>query len=107
MPHEEVQPCHPKKHEQRVRASILGEADMVSHKGQGKCARNSNRPRKLLSEKIDHRDGEDSKDQRDNPKISFRFGERIELMGNHEKKGGLEISWIVFIKSDLALETIS
>ena len=107
MPHQEVKPHQSKKHKQRVRAPILGEADVVSHEGQGKCAWKGHRRRKLLSEEIDHWDGEDSKDQRDDSKVSLRFGEGIELMGKHEKKGSLKISWIIFIKPDLAFEIIS
>jgi hypothetical protein len=61
----------------------------------------------LVSKEIDHRDGESSKDQRNDSKVSFRFGERIEHMGNHEEKGSLEIIWVIFIKLDLAFEIIS
>jgi hypothetical protein len=107
MFYEEIETSHSEEHKQGIGAPILGEANVVSHKGQGKCAWKGNRRRKLLSKEIDHRDGESTKDQRNDSKVSFGFGKGIELMGNHEEKGSLEISWVIFIKLDLAFEIIS
>jgi hypothetical protein len=61
----------------------------------------------LLCKKIDHRDGKSSEDQGDDSKVSFRLGERIELMGEDKKERWLKISRILFIIGKLGLKIIS
>jgi len=105
--YEEIEACHPKEHEQGVRASILGEADMVGHKGERKSTSKGNERRKLSCKEIDHGDGEGSEDQGDNPEVSFGLGKRIELVGENEEKGRMKIRWILFIEFYLAFEVVS
>jgi hypothetical protein len=105
--YEEIEACHPKEHEQGVRASILGEADVVGHEGQRKGTGKGDERRKLSCKQIDHGDGEDSEDQGDNPEVSFGFGERIELVGENEEKGRVKIRRILFIEFYLAFEVVS
>jgi hypothetical protein len=107
MPHQEVKPHHSKKHKQGIGASILGEADVVSHEGQREDTRKGDERRKLFCKQIDHGDGEDSEDQGDNPEVSFGLGERIELVGENEEKGRMKIRWILFIEFYLAFEVVS
>ena len=80
---------------------------MVSHKGQREGAEKGNERRKLSCEEINHGDGKGSKDQGDDSKVSFGFGERIELMGENEEEGRMKIRWILFIEFYLAFEVIS
>jgi hypothetical protein len=61
----------------------------------------------LFCEKIDHGDGKSPEDQGDDSKVSFRPGERIELMGENKKKGRVKIRWVLLIKLYLASEIIS
>jgi hypothetical protein len=105
--YEEIEACHSEEHEQGVRASILGEADVVGHEGQRKGTGKGDERRKLSGKQIDHGDGEDSEDQGDDPEVSFGLGERIELVGENEKKGRMKIGWILFIEFYLAFEVIS
>ena len=102
-----IEARHPEEHEQGVRASILGEADVVSHEGQRKGTGKGDERRKLSGKQIDHGDGEDSEDKGDNPEVSFGLGERIELVGKDEEKGRMKIRWILFIEFDLPSEIVS
>jgi len=105
--YEEIEACHSKEHEQGVRASILGEADVVGHEGQRKGTGKGDERRKLSCKEIDHGDGEGSEDQGDNPEVSFGLGKRIELVGENEEKGRMKIRWILFIEFYLAFEVVS
>jgi hypothetical protein len=105
--YEEIEACHSEEHEQGVRAPILGEADVVSHEGQRKGTGKGDERRELSCEEIDHGDGEDSEDQRDDSKIPFGLGERIELVGENEEKGRMKKRRILFIEFYLAFEVIS
>ena len=105
--HKEVEADHSDDHEKGIVTPVLGEGDMVSHEGERETARQGNAGGELSSKKVDHKDTKSAKDQWNDSKVSFRFGEGIELMGNHEKKRSLEISWIIFIKLDLAFDIIS
>ena len=80
---------------------------MVSHEGQRKGTGKGDERRELYCEEIDHGDGEDPEDQRDDSKIPFRLGERIELMGENEEKGRVKKRRILFIEFYLAFEVIS
>jgi len=80
---------------------------MVGHKGKGKSTSKGDGTRKLSCKEIDHRDGEGSEDQGDNPEVSFRLGERIELMGKDEEEGRMKISRILLIKFNLPSEIVS
>lgn len=62
MPDKEVKACYPDEQEQRIGTPILGEADVVSHKGEGKSAWEGDCWRELSAQEIDHRDRENSKD---------------------------------------------
>jgi hypothetical protein len=107
MPHKKVESSHSEEHEQGVGASILGEADVVGHEGQREGRWEGDRRGKRSCKEIDHGNGESSKDQRDDAKVSFWFGERIELMGENKEKGRMNEAWIFFIKFYLAFEIIS
>jgi len=100
--YEEIEACHSEEHEQRVRASILGEADVVGHEGQRKGAGKGDERRKLSCKQIDHGDGEGSEDQGDDSEVSFGLGERIELVGENEEKGRMKIRGILLIEFYLA-----
>ena len=80
---------------------------MVGHKSQRKGAEKSNERRKLPCKEIDHGDGKGPEDQGDDSKVSFGFGERIELMGENEEEGRMKVTWIFLIKFYLAFETVS
>jgi hypothetical protein len=105
--YEEIEARHSEEHEQGVRASILGEADVVSHEGQREGTGKGDERRKLFCKQIDHGDGEDSEDQGDNPEVSFGLGERIELVGENEEKGRMKIRWILFVEFYLAFKIVS
>jgi hypothetical protein len=105
--HKKVETSHSEEHEQRVGASILGEADVVGHEGQREGRREGDRRGKRSCEEIDHRDGEDSEDQRDDAEVPFRFGERIELVCEDEEEGRMKIRRILFVKFYLVFEVIS
>jgi len=80
---------------------------MVGHKGQGKSTSKGDGRGELSGKEIDHGNGEDSKDQRKDTKVSFRFGERIKLMGEDKEEGRMKIGWILLIKFDLPSEIVS
>jgi hypothetical protein len=80
---------------------------VVGHEGQRKRTGKGNGRRKLSCKEIDHRDGEDSEDQRNDPEVPFRLGERIELMGENKKEGRMKIRRVLFIKLDLPTEIVS
>jgi hypothetical protein len=80
---------------------------MVGHEGQRKGTGKGDERRKLSGKEIDHRDGEGSEDQGDNPEVSFGLGERIELMGQNKEKGRMKIRRILFIEFYLAFEVVS
>ncbi len=107
MPHKEIKTSHSKEHEHGIGSSILGEADVVGHEGQRKGTGEGDRKGKRSCEEIDHGDGEDSEDQRNDSKVSFWLGERVELMGENKKEGRMKISRFLFIKFYLAFEVIS
>jgi len=105
--HKEIETCHSKKHEQGIGATILREADVVSHEGQREGAGKGDERRKLSRKEIDQGDREGSEDQRDDSEIPFGFGERIELVGENKEEGRVEISRSLFIKLYLAFKVIS
>jgi hypothetical protein len=104
--HEEIEACHSKEHKHGVGASILGEADVVSHKDQREGAGKGDERRKLSCKKIDHGDGKSSEDQGDDSEVSFGLGERIELMSENKEKGGVKERWVFTIKFQLTLKII-
>jgi hypothetical protein len=79
---------------------------MVGHEGQREGAGKGDGRRKLPRKEIDHRDGEGSKDQRNDTEIPFRFCKGIKLMGDNKKKRRMEEGWVLFIEFYLILETI-
>jgi hypothetical protein len=85
----------------------LGKTDVVGHKGQRHGAWKGDERRKLSCKQVNHGDGKGSEDQRDDPKVSFGLGERIQLMGENKKEGRMEIRRILLIKLYLASEIIS
>ncbi len=85
MPHKEIKAAYPEKHEQRIRASILGETDVIRHKGQREGTEKCNGGRKLSCKEIDHGDGEGSENKRDDPKVPFWFCEWVELVRKDKK----------------------
>jgi hypothetical protein len=87
MFHKEVEAGYSEKHEQRIRASILGETDVIGHQGQREGTEKCNVRRKLSCKEIDHGDGEGSENQRDDPEVSFWLCEWVELVGKDEKEG--------------------
>jgi len=80
---------------------------VVSHEGKGEGAGKGDGRGEGYCKEIDHWDGESSKDQRDDPEIPFRFGERIELVCEDEEEGRMKEGWVLFIKFYLAFEIIS
>jgi hypothetical protein len=54
---------------------------MIDHKGQRESAGKGDGRRKLSGKKVDHGNGEDSRDQRNDTKIPFWFCKGIKLMG--------------------------
>jgi hypothetical protein len=104
---EEIEACHSEEHKQGVRAAILGEADVIGHKGQREGAEKGNERRKLSCKEIDHRDGKGSEDQGDDSEVSFGLGEGIELVGENEKKRRVKISRILLIIVKLTSKIIS
>jgi len=107
MFYKEVKPCHSEEHEHRVRPSILREADVISHEGQGEGAGEGDGRRKGSCKQIEHGDGEGSEDQGDDPEVSFGLGERIKLMGEDEEERRMKEGRVFFIKFDLSFEIIS
>jgi hypothetical protein len=85
MFHKEVKTSYSKKHKQRVGPPLLGEADMIGHKGEGKGRRKGNGRGKVFRQEIKHGNGEDSKDQRNNSEVSFWLCKWIEDMGQNKK----------------------
>jgi hypothetical protein len=71
---------------------------MIGHEGQRECAWKCDGRGEGLCKEVNHRDGKGSKDQRDDPEVSFWFCEGVELVGEDEKEGGMEISWVLFVK---------
>ncbi len=53
---------------------------MVNHESEREGARKSNGGGEELREKVDHRDGKGSKDQRNDTKVPFWFCERVKLV---------------------------
>ena len=80
---------------------------MVGHEGQREGAEEGDMRRKLPRKEIDHGNGEDSKDQGDDPEVSFGFGEGVELMGEDEEERRMEKGRVLFIEFYLPLEIIS
>jgi hypothetical protein len=105
--YEEVQTCHSQEHKQGVGAAVLGEANVVGHKGQREGAEKSNGRRELSCKEIDHGDGKGSEDQGDDSEVSFRSGKRIELVGEDEEERRVKVRRILLIEFYLALEIIS
>jgi hypothetical protein len=99
MLNKKVQADHSDEHQQGIGAPVLGEADVVGHKSQGKNARKGDGRRKLSGKNVDHRNGKDSKDQRNNTEIPFRFWKGIKLMGENIKKRRVKVCWVLFIES--------
>jgi len=81
----EVESGHPEEQKQGIRSSILRKIDVVGHQCQREGAGNGDGMRKLSSEEIDHGDGESSKDERNDPKVSLWFGEWVELVSKDKK----------------------
>jgi len=79
---------------------------VVGHEGKREGARNRDGRRKRSGKKIDHGDGEGSEDQRDHPEISFRFRERIELIGKNKENRRMKKSRVFFVKLDLTFKVI-
>jgi hypothetical protein len=79
---------------------------VIGHKGQREGAGKGDERRKLPCKEIDHGDGKGSEDQRDDSKVPFGFGERIELMGEYEEKGRVKIRRILLVKGNLAFKTV-
>ena len=71
---------------------------MVGHEGEGEGAGEGDGRGESSGEKIDHRDGEGSEDQRDNAEISFWVLEGIEEVGEDKKQGRVEESWVLFVE---------
>jgi len=84
----------------------LGEADVVRHKSQREGAGKGDGRRKLPGKKVDHGDREDSRDQRNDTEIPFRFCKGIKLMGKNKKKGRVKVCRVLFIEFYLAIEII-
>jgi len=80
---------------------------MIRHKGQRERTGKSNKGRKLSGKEIDHRNGEDPSDQRNNPQIPFWFFKWVEKMGENKKKGRMKEGWVSFIEFYLAFEIVS
>jgi len=76
----------------------LGEADVVRHKSQGKGDGKGDGRRKLSGKKVDHGDGDGSKNQRNDTEILFWFCKGIKLMGEDEEKGRMKEGWVLFIE---------
>ena len=106
MFHKEVETSHSEEHEQGVGTSILGEADVVGHEGQREGAGEGDGGGELPCEEVDHGDREHSEDQWDDPKVSFWFGEGIELVGKNKEERRMKIRGILLIELDLAFEII-
>jgi hypothetical protein len=96
--HKKIKPGHSSKQEHRIGAPFLGEADVVGHKSETKGRRESKIRRKLSGKKVDHGDGEGSKDQRNDTEIPFGFCKGIKLMGENEEKGRMKEDWVLFIE---------
>ena len=71
MFHKEVKPCHSEEHKKGITTSILRKTDMIGHKAQRKSAGKGNGLRERPCKNVDHRDGERSEDERDDPDIPF------------------------------------
>ena len=106
MFHKEVKPSHSKEHEQGVGASILREADVISHESQGEGTGEGNGRRERSCKEIEHGDREGSEDQGDDPEVSFGLGKRIELMGEDEEERRMKKRWILLVEFDLSFEVI-
>ena len=79
---------------------------MVSHEGQSEGTGKGDGRRERSYKEIDHGDGESSEDQWDDPKVSFWFGEGIELVGKNKEERRMKIRGILLIELDLAFEII-
>jgi hypothetical protein len=80
---------------------------VVGHKGKGKSTSKRDGRGELSGKEIDHENRESSKDEREDTKVPFRLGERIELMGKDEEQGRMEIGGVLLIKFDLPSEIVS
>jgi hypothetical protein len=80
---------------------------VVGHKDQREGAGKGNGRRKLSCEEIDHRDGESSKDQGDDSKVSFWLCKWIKLVCEDEEEGRMKIRRILLIEIYLAFKIIS
>jgi hypothetical protein len=78
MLHKEVEASHCYEHDERIGAAILGDADMIDHKGKRKGTRKSDARRELFCKEINHRDRENSKKKRNDTQISFGPWKRTE-----------------------------
>ena len=79
---------------------------MIGHEGERKSAGKGNVRREGSREKVHHRYGESSEDQRNDPQISLGFFKGVEKMGEKKKERGVEESRVVFIEFNLAGEII-
>jgi hypothetical protein len=79
---------------------------VVGHEGQREGAREGDGGGEGSCKKVDYGNGESSKDQRDDSKVSFGFGERIELVGENEEEGRMKEAGVPFVKFYLVSEVI-
>ena len=106
MFHKEVEPCHSDEHEEGIGPSILRKADVVGHEGQRQSTGEGDRRRERSCKEIEHGNGEGSKDQRDDPQISFGLGKRVESVGEDEEEGRMKKGGVLPIEFDLTFEII-
>lgn len=106
MFHQKKETGHTPKESQRIYPTLLRVMDMISHQGQCQSARKGNSGREGSGEKIDHRQGEHSKDQRNDPEIPFGFWEGVKNVGEDEKKRGMKMGRVLLIMSQLTSQIV-
>jgi hypothetical protein len=104
--HQKKETEHAPKEGQRIYPTLLRVVDMISHQGQCQSARKGNSGREGSSEKIDHRQGEHSKDQRNDPEIPFGFWEGVKNVGEDEKERGMKMGRVLPIISQLTSQIV-
>jgi len=101
---QEIGGRHAQEHYQRVRTSVLGEADVVGQEGEEESTQTGNSWRELFRKEIDHWDGKGSENQRNDAKISLGGGEGIEKMCNNIEEGRVQVERIFLIKFELSMD---
>jgi hypothetical protein len=79
---------------------------MIGHQSQCNGGWEGNFGREGPGKQIKHRQGEHSKNQRNDPEIPFGFWEGVKNVGEDEKEWGVKVGWILLVISELIYKAV-